>query len=142
MESRKLDKLLDQNKTIAEGMVALVELVNKKMADTGKKREEFFKPKDEAFFKPRPEPKPIDSGSFMKPQQQEWQPQPVERAQSAMMPPMAPQQMTMQFMRPPDSEMQMPPMEPAPPPELDLPEEPFSLDEEPKKKGLFGMFKK
>ena len=140
MESKKLDKLLDQNKTIAEGMVSLVELVNKKMGDTGKKREEFFKPKEEAFFKPRAEPKPSDQGSFMRPQQQEWQPRPAEITQPTMAPPIAPQQM--QFMPPPDSGMQMPPMEPTPSPELDFPDEPFSLDEEPKKKGLFGMFKK
>lgn len=36
---------------------------------------------------------------------------------------------------------QLPPMEPAPMPDLDLPEEPFPM-EEPKKKGLFGVFKK
>ena len=44
-----------------------------------------------------------------------------------------------------DFGMQMPPMQPEPSPELpdlDFPEEHFGLEEEPKKKGLFGMFKK
>ena len=139
MESKKLDKLLDQNKTIAEGMVSLVELINKKAVHQGETED--FKPKEEAFFKPRPEPKP-----FMKPQQQEWQqPQPAERAQQAMPPLMPPPQMTAPYMppiSPPDTGMQMPPMEPTPLPELDLPGEPFEFEEEPKKKGLFGMFKK
>jgi len=44
-------------------------------------------------------------------------------------------------MQPPDFGMQMPPMEPAPLPDFDM-EEPFPPEDEPRKKGLFGMFKK
>lgn len=123
----KLDKILDQNKTIAEGMVSLVELVNKNIEEP--EHEDIPKPKEDTFFKPRAEPQ---------------QPPPP------MAPPMAPPQMMgmpqmpMSFgpsVQPPDTGMQMPPMEPAPSPDLDFPEESFELDE-PKKKGLFGMFKK
>ena len=130
----KLDKLIEQNRTIAEGMVAIVEMVKEKILAPAREKEDlmFRAQKEEPLFRPRPEPKP-----FMNPQ---WQPrpEPVQRTQPVMAPPM-PQQM--QAMPPPDFGM-MPPMEPAPPPDLDFPEEPFSLDEEPKKKGLFGMFKK
>lgn len=123
----KLDKLIDQNKTIAEGMVAIVEMVKEKIVAPAKEREE-------SMFKPRPEPRP-----FMKPP--EWQPRPepmMPRAQ----PMMAPPQMAHQPMPPPDFGMQMPPMQPMPLPDLDFPEESFGLEEEPKKKGLFGLFKK
>ena len=131
----KLDKLIEQNRTIAEGMVAIVEMVKEKIIAPTKEREEMFKPqREESLFKPRPEPRP-----FMRP---EWQPrpEPVQRTQ----PILATPQMAspMPPMPPPDFGLQMPPMEPAPPPDLDFPEEPFSLDEGPKKKGLFGMFKK
>ncbi len=125
----KLDKILDQNKTIAEGMVSLVELVNRNIEEP--EHEDIPKPKEDTFFRPRPEPQ--------------------QTAQPSMMPSMAPPQMMamppqmpMSFapsVQPPDAGMQMPPMEPAPSPDLDFPEEPFELGE-PKKKGLFGMFKK
>ena len=132
----KLDKLIEQNRTIAEGMVAIVEMVKERIIAPAKEREELFKPqKEESLFRPRPEPRP-----FMRP---EWQPrpEPVQRTQPIMAPP--PMTATMPPpMPPPDFGMRLPPMEPAPPPDLDFPEEPFQLEEEPKKKGLFGMFKK
>ena len=130
----KLDKLFDQNKTIAEGMVAIVEVVKEKL---GAEREE-------SFFKPKPEPKP-----FMKPQT-EWQPRPepmMPRPQPMMAPQMRAPQMAPPAAPPAlqaDFGMQMPPMQPEPSPELsdlDFPEETFGL-EETKKKGIFGMFKK
>ncbi len=115
----KLDKLIDQNKTIAEGMVAIVEMVKERIVAPAK---------EESLFRPRQEPRP-----FMKPQQ-EWQP--MQRAQ----PMMAPPQMA-QPMPPPDFGMEMPQMQPTPSPDLDLSD--LGLEEEePKKKGLFGMFKK
>ena len=123
----KLDKLIEQNRTIAEGMVAIVEMVKERIIAPAKEREEMFKPqKEESLFRPRPEPKP-----FMKP---EWQPrpEPVQRTQPIFATPLMP---------PPDFGM-MPPMQPEPSPDLDFPEEPFPLEEEPRKKGLFGMFKK
>src|SRR3989344_2194158 len=49
----KLDKLIDQNKTIAEGMVAIVELVKEKFPQ---KEGQMFKADEEkpAFFRPEP----------------------------------------------------------------------------------------
>ena len=142
----KLDKLIDQNKTIAEGMVAIVEMVKEKIVAPAKEKEEsmFMQPKEQSLFKPA-QPRP-----FMRPQQ-EWQPrpEPIQRTQ----PMMAPPQMAAPAMPPPmaspmpspDFGMQTPPMGPMPSPEmpdLDFPEESFGLEEEPKKKGIFGMFKK
>ena len=53
----KLDKMIDQNKTIAEGMVAIVGMVKEKLAAPAKERGEFsFKPKADPrlFMKPEP----------------------------------------------------------------------------------------
>lgn len=133
----KLDKIIEQNKTIAEGMVAIVEMVKQKLVAPAKEREELFKPKED-FFKPIAEP-----SQFMRPPQPEWKnPEPMmPRAQPTMMPP----QMAMPPVQPvsfPEFETQMPPMQPTPMPDFGLEEEHFPLEEEPKKKGLFGMFKK
>ena len=122
----KLDKVLDQNKTIAEGMVSIVELVKKKLPLVQQEREA-------PMFKPKPEPKP-----FMKPQQ-EWMPEPImPRPQP--MPQSAPQQPPM----PPPMNFgtMLPPLEPTPALDFDFPEEGETQSEEPKKKSLFGMFKK
>jgi len=157
----KLDKLIDQNKTIAEGMVAIVEMVKEKIASPSKE-EEPDKPREEILPKPRPEPRTF------RPVQQQWQPRPepimprqqqmmsAQIAQAQMgLPPLPPMQappsqtpfpspMPTPSMpsSPPDFGIEMPPMEPAPMPDLDFPEEPLLSEEEPKKKGLFGMFKK
>ena len=135
-----MDKLIDQNKTIAEGMVAIVEMVKEKIVAPARERQEsmFMPSKEESLFKPTP------SRPFMR--QQEWQPNP-EPAQR-MQPMMGPPQMASPSMPSPmPSDFgQMPPMQPTPSPELpdlDFPEESFGLEEgEPKKKGIFGMFKK
>ena len=145
----KLEKILDQNKTIAEGMVAVVEMVKQKIIPSEKMGDETAmklpKEKDESLFKPRAE------SSFMKPVQQEWQPSPepmMPRQPIRTMPqntmPMTPQPTPMSL---PDYGIEMPPLEPTPSPyldmpDLDFPEEPLSSEQEPKKKGLFGMFKK
>ena len=138
----KLDKLLDQNKTIAEGMVAIVEMVKKKL---GESDGAMFRKKEsqEPMFKPRPEPK-----QFTRPQQA-WQPsdqgpkpQPMQMAQPTMLTPTLTPQPIPQPFAPPDFGTQMPPMEPTPSPDFDFPEDPFPMGEGPKKKGLFGMFKK
>ena len=108
----KLDKIMDQNKTIAEGMVAIVEMVKERLVPPAKEREE-------SIFKPKP---------FMQSQQ------------IKMPPPQIPQAMPSTGFG-----MQMPPMQPAPLPDLpDLgfPGEPSSIEGEQKKKGLFGMFQK
>lgn len=121
----RLDKMIDQNKTIAEAMVGVVDMIKEKLVAPAKQEEQ--------LFKPRPEPMP-----FMRPQP-EWQPRPepmMPRAQPLMPPTMPTQTPPM-----PDLDLEMPPMEPTPPPDLNFPEEPL-LEEEPKKKGLFGMFKK
>ena len=127
----KLDKMLDQNRTIAEGMVSIVEMVKEKIVAPAKEREEMFRQK--------PEPRP-----FMKPVEWQPRPEPAQRTQPMMAPPQMPQQMMpppMAAPMPSDFGMQMPPMEPEPLPDFDL-EEPLPPDEEPRKKGLFGMFKK
>jgi hypothetical protein len=127
----KLDKIIDQNKTIAEGMVAIVELVKEKFPQK-EKEESMFSPEGTAPAFAMPEPKP-EPRLFMK---QEFKPAP-QSAPGAMH--------TMQPMSSPSFAQQdfgLPPMEPAPMPDLDLPDEPFP-GEEPKKKRLFGgMFKK
>lgn len=127
----KLDKVNEQNKTIAEGMVAIVEMVKERLIAPAREREE-------PMFRPRPEPRP-----FMKPQT-EWQPkpEPVQRTQPMPMnpppmPPMAP--MPMATPASSDFGMQMPP---TPSPDLDFPDLGLDDEEEPKKKGIFGMFKK
>jgi hypothetical protein len=127
----KLDKVMDQNKTIAEGMVAIVDLVKKNLAVIKEKEQPIFKPKEKEgpLFKPREEPK-----TFMpKPEWQGPRPQPIA---PPIMPPMPPMPQPMAA-----TDLGMPPMEPTPLPNLDL-GEPFPLEEEPKKKSLFGMFKK
>src|SRR3989338_8709890 len=48
----KLDKLIDQNKTIAEGMVAIVEMVKERLIAPAKEKESIFKPREESLFKP------------------------------------------------------------------------------------------
>lgn len=144
----KLDKLIEQNKTIAEGMVAIVEMIKEKIVAPAKEKEDsMYRPqKEEPLFKPKPLFKP----------QPEWQPrpEPVQRTQPMMAPPMSPQprappQMSPMQLTPPmpalgnlpATDFGMPPMEPTPSPDLDFPE--FGLEEdEPKRKGLFGMFKK
>ena len=135
----KLDKMIDQNKTIAEGMVSIVEMVKEKIVEPAREKQDMFMPREEPMFKP------AQARPFMRPQQ-EWQPrpEPAQRAQPMMAPPqMATPSMTPNM--PSDFGMQMPPMQPEPSPELpdlDFPEESLGLEEEPKKKGLFGMFKK
>src|SRR3989338_5887947 len=65
----KLDKLIDQNKTIAEGMVAIVELVKEKMGPM--EREETAVKEDAApLFKQRAESK-TEPKPFAR---QEWKP--------------------------------------------------------------------
>lgn len=147
----KLDRMTEQNKTLAEGMVAIVDMAKKNFAPAKEKEEKdeasmLKQSNEEQFFKPK-EVKPFaEPNLFMKPSpQQDWQPKPemmpkVQQAFPSMQPimPSMPQSIT-----PHDFGMQMPPMEPAPSPNLDFDfgEELPSL-EEPKKKGLFGMFKK
>ena len=128
----RLDKIIDQNKTIAEGMVAIVDMIKEKIVP-------LTRPKQESMFRPRPEPKP-----FMQPQQQEWQPKP-EPMMPRMQPmpqPLTPQTMAPP-MSPPDFGMHMPPMPTQPDFDLpEFPEEPTQAEQGQQKKGLFGMFKK
>lgn len=142
----KLDKLIDQNRTIAEGMVAIVEMIKEKVVAPAKEREgSIFMPReDESLFKPKQEKKSApEPNLFMNLPQQDWKPKPepmMPRAQQQMMPPIMPP--IMPPMPTPDFGAEMPPMGPVPSPDFDFPEDPFPLEDEPKKKGLFGMFKK
>ena len=160
----KLDKIMDQNKTIAEAMVGVVDMIKEGMVEP-EKEESLFKPEEEPVFRPRPEPKPApEPRQFMQPSPPNWQPkiepmmlsrpEPVQRPQPMMSPqplppppissPFQPPSMQSPFPPPPDFGVQMPPMEPTPMPDLEVPEapEPLEFEEEPKKKGIFGMFKK
>lgn len=123
----KLDKLIDQNKTIAEGMVAIVELVKEKFP---KKDGQISKADEEEPAFARPELR-----QFMEQPEFNPAPQPAPRAMPAMPPVSSPSFAQQNF--------GLPPMEPAPMPDLDFPEEPFPAAQETKKKSLFsGMFKK
>ena len=116
----KLDKLIDQNRTIAEGMVAIVEMVKERLIAPAKEKGQMFKPPEEPMFKPEP-------STFMKP---EWPKPEMPRPQ-----------LTPAIQQPVASpDFGMPPLEPTPT-DFDM-EEPLPKDEEAKKKGLFGMFKK
>ena len=127
----KLEKLIDQNKIIAEGMVAIVELVKEKFPQ---KEGQMFKEDEEEQSFSRPEPKP-EPRPFMKQQEFRQVPQPAPRAMQAMPPVSSPSFAQQDF--------GLPPMEPVPMPDLDFPEEPFPPAEESTKKRLFGgMFKK
>ena len=142
----KLDKIIDQNKTIAEAMVAIVEMVKGDVAD----RMEAHEPREEPrIFKPARQewPKepmmPVPPAEPMMPR-----PQPRQMQQMNLMPAGMPDMGEMHDMGPelphPEQGMHdlgdMPPMESSPP-DFNFPEDDFPLDE-PKKKGLFGMFKK
>jgi hypothetical protein len=145
----KLDRVIEQNKTIAEGMVSVVEMVKEKLVMPAKEEQMFKAPEPKPFrpmewqpkqeFKPRQMPQPsmaqlsqqaqpsFNPASFTPPLN------PPSFAQTPT-PPLNPPNLP-----PPD--FGMPSLQPAPEPDLDFPEEPL-LEEEPKKKGLFGMFKK
>ena len=141
MVGSKLDKLIEQNKTIAEGMVAIVDLVKEKLTATEEKEEE----REEPMFKPISQfgPNPFAPRQS---QQQQWQPRPEPMMPRGPMPQMQAPIMPPMPSMPSMPELTMPPMEPEPMPEFDFPEEPpmpnDHMKEEPKKKGLFGMFKK
>ena len=137
----KLDKLLDQNKTIAEGMVALVDMFKEKFHMKEQEREE-------QTTAPFEEEGPSFKSLTEQPQftQAQWQPkpEPVQRAQPIMAPPIGPGPVTFapSSFPTPEFEIGMPPMQPSPSPDFDFPEETPNPEEAPKKKGLFGMFKK
>lgn len=185
----KLDKVISQNKTIAEGMLSVADIVRGNLAaHTKHTKEEDGEDSTSLLLKQNDEQEP----NFFKPlAQQDWQPKPaqainraeqmtphgmpamprqadlnemrmpyspgisnippgrfersenVSRVQQTMVPPIMPP-ITLPSPVTPDFGMQMPPMEPAPPPnfDLDLDEALSSMEHEPKKKGLFGMFKK
>ena len=146
----KLDKLLDQNKTIAEGMVAIVEMFREKFPQREKEESMFKAAAQEPMYNPKNEP-----NMFTPQPKPEWKPAPPA-AQKPQYPPVMPQmnpplptpqmptpQMPGQNFPVSDFGMHLPPLEPSPMPDFDFPEEPFSLnDEQQKKKGMFGMFKK
>lgn len=137
----KLDKLLDQNKTMAEGMVALVDMFKERFHMKEQEREE-------QATAPSEEEGPSFKSLAEQPQftQAQWQPkfEPVQRTQPMMAPPIGPGPVTFAPtpIPTPEFDMGMPPMQPSPSPDFDFPEETPNPEEAPKKKGLFGMFKK
>src|SRR3989344_7966366 len=60
----KLDKLIDQNKTIAEGMVAIVELVKEKMGSMEKEESSFPTEDAASMFRPKREPKSLSKAEW------------------------------------------------------------------------------
>ena len=141
---QKLDKLIDQNRTIADGMVAIVEMVKeKKIAEPVKEKiweEVREEPKPRIFSRPqiqRWQPGQMRVQQMAPPQSMQMQPAPMPMQNPAAQPQPVP---VMPAQALPASDLGMPPMEPSAP-DFDFPED-FNLEEEPKKKGLLGMFKK
>ena len=141
----KMDKLLDQNKTIAEGMVAIVDMFKEKFPRR-EKENQMFTETDSIL----PKPQEVET-LFTRTPQPQWTPEPKPQLPPQMnalpTPPQmaaAPPMPSPNFSPGPDFGMQMPPMEPSPMADLDFPDEPFPLGDEQaqKKKSLFGMFKK
>ena len=144
----RLDKLLDQNKTIAEGMVAVVEMFKEKFPQR-EKEAPMFAETEEKMPKPKDESRLFTSSPMP-----EWKPEPPKPQNQVSIPQMnipypppqmsTPQMPSQNFGPSPDFGMQMPPMEPTPMPDFDFPEDQFPLNDEQaqKKKGMFGMFKK
>ena len=216
--SSKLDKLIEQNRTIAESMVVIADMVKGKLEAPEQENGGFIPLEDK---KEDTNPKPKEEQGIFRKSQPEWQPKPIrqrlgplptqpqmtqnyvsskpvpQHTQSSVPPMMSFTPPTIEMpnrppitsgtrtpierpMQPPRTNrigqsyalsrepmpIQPPPMPstsepmpnlefgmpdfgaPSPPVEpesltdLDFPEEPFPLEEEPKKKGLFGMFKK
>src|SRR3989338_3895365 len=61
MIASKLDKVIEQNRTIAEAMVGIVDMVKERIVAPAKERDEMPKPREESLFKPKPfmEPRPF-----------------------------------------------------------------------------------
>jgi hypothetical protein len=146
----KLDRVIEQNKTIAEGMVSVVEMVKEKLVMPAKEEQIFKAPEPKPFMKPQPDwqpkqefkPRQMPQPSMAQLSQQAQQPFNPTSFTPPLNPPsfaQAPPSINSPNLPPPD--FGMPSLQPAPEPDLDFPEEPL-LEEEPKKKGLFGMFKK
>lgn len=148
----KLDRVIEQNKTIAEGMVSVVEMMKENLAMPAKEEQMFKAPEPRQFMKPqqdwqpRPEFKPRPQPSMQ--QMSQPMPQPSFNPTS-FTPPLNPPSFAQAPNPPPINQPNlsppdfgMPSLQPTPEPDLDFPEEPLGLEEEPKKKGLFGMFKK
>jgi hypothetical protein len=158
----KLDKVIEQNKTIAEAMVGVVDMINSHAKE--KSPEE---PRN--AIRGEPLQKPVDEivQKFQRPSPQPWQPkaEPMQLITPAPFQQAAPQpawgQKAPQIMPemdtsfgihgghdledppvPSEFEMGMPPMTPVSSPDFDFPEDPLAIDEKPKKKGIFGIFKK
>lgn len=136
----KLDKLIDQNKTIAEAMVAIVDMFKEKFPQREKEESMFRADAGEQMPKPRAEPNMFTS------QPKSPAMPPSMPQMNAMMPPMMPTPSMPNQPMPGSSQdfgMNLPPMEPSPMPDFDFPEDSFKLDDDAqKRKGLFGMFKK
>lgn len=149
----RLNELEEQNSTIAEGMVAIADMVKEMKGG----RPALFRPKPQKpeikrpkepilpeYHPQRPAPmQPKAPGQFG------WQMPPPKEAPE--FPPSGPPGMPSEFELPPLDEMplegeSMPPPGPMPAgpiiPPPPIPEEPFFLEEEPKKRGLFGRFRK
>ncbi len=160
----KLDRITDQNKTIAEGMVSMVSMIKEKLvAPKQREEQQLFRLRQEPKQPVKQQPMKQDTGQMdmrmqqtdmmmqqgMRPQpemrqQPEW---PTRQQQEPFMPrqqftPQGPQYVAsppISPLPPPEFGMQLPPLQPTSTQDLDFPEEQFPhLGEEPKKKGLLG----
>jgi hypothetical protein len=140
----KIDMLLDQNKKIAKGIVAIADMIKEQLPQMEKKLEE-----EETYWKKqKEEPKPAPRQSFGMPQPPSFGPG-SQFGPGPMMPPPPGMQQEMQEPFPPMGGQMpgMPEMPQAPAPGASWPDFPPGpmpgLDDRPKKAGLFGgMFKK
>src|SRR3989338_559988 len=148
----RMDAIVDQNKTIAEGMVAVADIIKEHVGqEAEKKLSHFSKPKSEfgPHFEP---PKPDFSGLSHEynPTKQQRPPESIQfPPPRPMQPPMGTRQMHPSHNMPPQRPMQQPrgmmpppgPMPPSPPGPPPMPDLDMDLSGE-KKGGLFGRFKK
>jgi hypothetical protein len=144
--TQKLDKIIDQNRTIAEGLVAIVEMVKEKVIEAKEMNREAPRPEPKPFFprpqarpEPRPEPRMMPPIAQAPPPIPPPSPNPIPGTMlsGGPKPAMPMQPITAQAGMPDFGDL-------PPPPSGDLNFDDFKdldLESEPKKKGFFG-FKK
>jgi len=150
----KLDKIIDQNKTIADGIIVISEMLEDSYAKQKKMppKQDFSEPNLQKFepnfnepTKPRQQAFDPEYGDLLEPLHQEspkpvfnelQKPQQQERPElkfDDLLEPEHQEQHEPQFNEPPEFQQEGP---------IAMPNIPFSDIEKPKKRGLFGRFKK
>ncbi len=147
----KLDKLIEQNKTIAEGMVAVVDVIKERIPQAVNELSQ----KQEPQFKPQPWAPQQDTRQMPAQPQVDWNPKPEPAKPMAPMQPQMAQPMTAPMAAPMASSNGSSFMPPPPMPSdfgtelpnLGMPEPDIKTGDEPpmpedRRKGLFGAFRK